>query len=104
MRVLQHQRETLPRLRSVEGNVRSAGFEHAKHCADHLQRMIEQQHDERLWSYAECAESMGELVRTLIQIAVGQTSAFVDKRVRGGREHCLRCEDFMEATVIYHGR
>ena len=85
---------------TIQGDVRSACFEYAEHCYDHLRRTIKQQNHKRLWSNAEFAQSMCEPVCTLVQLRVGQSSVFVDKSVVIGREECLLFEDFVEGLVI----
>ncbi len=73
IRVLEHEGEALFGKGRIERDVGAAGFKDAEQADNHLQRSLDANPNQRLWSHSQPAQIMGQLIRPRIQLAVTQS-------------------------------
>jgi len=70
-RIFQHEAQPFRRVAGIQRNICAPRLEDAEKPDDHLQRALDANADQRLWSYAQAAQVVGQLIRPPIQFVVG---------------------------------
>src|ERR1051326_7772024 len=83
--ILNHELESLGRIRRVQWQVRHARLQHSQHRDHQLRRGLHQQDHQRFCSQFQRQQVVRQLISALIQLCITQALIFVTQR------HSLRC-------------
>ena len=93
----QHERETLPWIRQIDRQIRTAGFEDGEQTHHEIRGPLHAKANEDIGSDAHLAQITGQAVGAGVQLAIGEPLVAAYYRHGGGRAPCLRLEQIMQS-------